>query len=121
LLLAFAPCAFALALGAFLLAKGWVRPLAATLVSLGLAWSALALLVVVSIGVPALSHLGESPFLLLGIPVVTFAIALVVLLKRARVPLLTTAACAVFGLGAFYGLAGFVMMQSACSLHSGGC
>lgn len=121
LLLALAPCVFALALGAFLLVKGWARALAATLVSVGIALSTLVLLVVVAIRFPALGHFGESPFLLLGIPLVIFAVTLGLFLKRAPFPFLTSAACAVFGLVAFYALAGLVMMQSACSLNSGGC
>ena len=74
LLTALAPGVLALALGACLLAKGWVRALGATLASVGLA---------------------------LGSLVAQVAVA--------------------FGLAGLYWIGGFVLMQSACSFHSGGC
>jgi hypothetical protein len=121
LLLAVAPGVLALILGALLLAKGWVRALGAALVSVGLSLSSLVVLVAIAFGFAPLSGLAESPFLLLGIPLGVFALALGVLLRRARTSILAATLCAAAGLAGLYWLGGFVLMQSACSFHSGGC
>ena len=121
LLLAVAPGVLALILGALLLAKGWVRALGATLVSVGLSLSSLVVLVAIAFSFAPLSGLAESPFLLLGIPLGVFALALGVLLRRAHTSILAATLCAAAGLAGLYWLGGFVLMQSACSFHSGGC
>jgi hypothetical protein len=110
-----------LTLGAFLLAQDWVPPLGATLVSLGRSLSSLVVLVAVAFSFAPLSGVAESPFLLLGIPLGVFALALGVLLRRARTSILASTLGAAAGLAGLYWLLGFVLMLSACSFHSGGC
>lgn len=110
-----------MALGLFLLAKGRARTLGATLVSMGLSLSSLILLVAVSFGFSSLSGLAESPFLLLGVPLCIFVIALGVLLRRVGASMLASVLCAVAGFAGLYWLGGFVLMRSACGFHSGGC
>jgi hypothetical protein len=121
LLLAVAPGVLALTLGALLLAKGWVRAPGATLVSVGLSLSSLVVLVAMAFGFAPFGGLAESPVLLLGIPLGVFVLALGVLLRRARTSILAATLCAAAGLAGLYWLGGFVLMQSACSFHSGGC
>jgi hypothetical protein len=121
LLLAVAPGVVALTLGAFLLATGWVRPLGATLVAAGLALSSLVVVVSAAFGFAGLSGLAETPLLLLGIPLGVFALALGVLFRRTRSSIPASALCTAAGLAGLYWLGGFVLMQSACGFHSGGC
>lgn len=121
LILANAPCVFALALGMLLLVKGWAQAFASTLIAVGLSLCSLSLLTLVPQSFSPLSHFTDSPLFLLGIPLLIFMTAISLLLKRTRVPLLISAIYTVFGLVAFFGLSGFVMMQSTCSVHSGGC
>lgn len=121
LLLAVAPGVLALTLGAFLLARNWLRPLGVALVSVGLSLTSLVVLVAVALGFAPLSGLAESPLMVLGIPLGMFALALGVLLQRARTSIFAATLCAAAGLAGLYWLGGFVLMQSACSFHSGGC
>jgi hypothetical protein len=120
-LLAAAPGVLALALGAFMLSKGWARALGATLISVGLSLSSLILLVAISFSFGPLNSLVDYPFLLLGIPLILFVTALSLFFRRAGTSLLTMALWATAGLSGLYWAGGFVLMQSACSFHSGGC
>jgi ABC-type transport system involved in multi-copper enzyme maturation permease subunit len=121
LLWAAAPGALALTLGAFLLAKGWARTLGATLSSVGLSLISVVVLVAVAYGLAPFGGLAESPLLLLGVPLGVFSLALGVLLRRTRTSMLASTLCAAAGLAGLYWLGGLVLMQSACSFHSGGC
>lgn len=121
LLLALAPGLVALAFGAFLINKGQARALAATVIAVGLALSGLMLVVASAYAFAPLSELAESSVLIFGMPLVVFALALSVLLRRARSSLLTSITCTLAGLSGLYWLGAFVLMLSACSFSSGGC
>ena len=110
-----------MALGWVLFAKGWLRALGATLASVGLSLLSVVMLIALVYGFFPFSGVVESTVLLLGIPPCVFAVALAVLLRRSRTKISVSALCAIAGLASLYWLGGIVLMQSACSFHSGGC
>lgn len=121
LVYAAAPGMIALTLGLLMLRNGRARALGATLVAMGLSLGALQLMVMIAYGVFPSSGLADSPWLLLGPPLGVYVAVLGVLLRRAGTSMPVSVLCAVAGTAALHTLAGFVLMQSACGVHSGGC
>ena len=110
-----------MALGAFVLATRRAQALATTSVSVGLALTALTVVDAVAYSFAPGSDLAQSPYLLLGVPLGIFALALGLLLRSVRSSILTSIGCAIVGLTGLNWVGGFVLMYSACSFHSGGC
>ena len=113
---------FLLALGVLLRHRHKaLRAVAATAVATGIALLVAKLLVVASLGGGALFDLADSVFVVLGLPLASFAAALVFLARRSGLSPLTIAACAIAGLPLLWWLGGFVLIQTACGMGRGGC
>jgi hypothetical protein len=97
------------------------RAISATALATGLGLLVLVLLVVGAYGIDELDSVADSHLIMLGLPLVCFAIALSVLARRGRLSLLSAAASGVVGVISLWYLGGVVLMLSACSFSPGGC
>lgn len=122
LVLAFAPAVLLIVIGVMASIRSRTpTAIPATALATGLALLVLVLLVVGAYSVDGLHGVAESQFILLGLPLASFAVALSVLAHRGKLPLLSVAACGIVGLMGLCWLGGFVLMLSACSFGLGGC
>lgn len=122
LLLALAPAFVLLALAAAMyLWQRSVGAISAGLCSLGIALFTQFILVVAAYSSYALYPIRQSLIVLLGVPLLAYAIAMVTFTWRSNMSVAGAMAVGIVGLGALYRLGGFVLMTSVCSYGSGGC
>lgn len=122
LFLSFSPVAILIIIG-FMppIRRKMHRAISATVLATGLALLVLVFLVVGAYGIDELESVADSRVVLLGLPLVCFAMALSVLARRGRLSLLSAAASGIVGVICLWYLGGVVLMLSACSFSPGGC
>lgn len=98
-----------------------VGALAATFFSFGVTLLTALLLVFVTHGSSTFYGLGDSVFVLVGIPLIVYAMTLAMLTKRARIPLPAAIATGSVGLVGLWFAGGYVLIFTACSFNTGGC
>lgn len=96
-----------------------VKEIPATLFSIGLTLLALVLVVIAT---NALYYgYSDSIGLILGFPLLIYAITLTGFTRYASLSLPKMIFCGIVGLVPLYYLSGFTLISSVCSFHSGGC